>query len=67
MKSSTSKSSSAGSIIGVGPGRGIALLFMVMGLLKIVVSLAAYLNPHIRRVEETLPDVLIDRAEPVSA
>jgi MFS family permease len=60
-------SSSAGQVIGTGPGRGIALLFIVMGLLKIAVSLAAYLNPHIRLVEETLPDVLIDRTEPVSA
>lgn len=59
-------SGSAGQIIGTGPGRGIALLFIVMGLLKISVSLAAYLNPNIRLVEETLPDIVIDRAEPAS-
>ena len=60
-------SGSAGQIIGTGPGRGIALLFIAMGLLKMAVSLAAYLNPNIRLVEEALPDVVIGRAEPASA
>lgn len=60
-------SGSAGLVIGTGPGRGIALLFIAMGLLKMAVSLAAYLNPSIRLVEEMLPDVVIDRAEPASA
>jgi MFS family permease len=60
-------SSSMGQAVGTGPGRGIALLFIAMGILKIAVSLAAYLNPNIRLVEETLPDAVIDRPEAVPA
>jgi len=50
-----------GGIIGTGAGRGIGLLFILMGVAKIVVSLGAYLNPSIRYVEDELPDVVIDR------
>jgi hypothetical protein len=56
---------SVGRIVGIGPGRGIGLLFLVMGLIKIGVSLSGYLSPHIRCVEDKLPDVIAD--EPVSA
>jgi DHA3 family macrolide efflux protein-like MFS transporter len=49
-----------GHIIGVGPGRGIGLLFIAMGILKVVVSLGGYLYPRIRLVEDELPDVIAD-------
>jgi len=45
-----------GQIIGVGPGRGIGLLFIAMGVLKVAVTLASSLNPRIRRIEDELPD-----------
>ena len=49
-----------GHIIGVGPGRGIGLLFIVMGVLKVVASLGGYLYPRIRLVEDELPDAIAD-------
>lgn len=48
---------SVGQLIGVGPGRGVGLLFMVLGLSVVVVSLLAYAHPRIRLVEDELPDV----------
>ena len=51
---------SAGPFIGIGPGRGIALLFVVMGVIKFGVVLAGFLNPHIRQVEDELPDVIVE-------
>jgi MFS family permease len=51
---------SLGPVIGTGTGRGIGLLFILMGVAKIAVSLAGYLNPRIRDVEDDLPDVAID-------
>jgi hypothetical protein len=51
---------SIGQITGVGPGRGIGLLFIVMGILKVAVTLGSYLYPRIRLVEDELPDVLAD-------
>jgi MFS family permease len=54
-----------GQIIGVGPGRGIGLLFIVMGILKGAVTLGGYLYPRIRLVEDELPDVIAD--EPIIA
>jgi MFS transporter, DHA3 family, macrolide efflux protein len=54
---------SVGSVIGVGPGRGIALLFIVTGLLAIVVSALGYLNPRMRYVEVELPDVIADEPQ----
>ncbi len=49
---------SVGRIIGVGPGRGIGLLFIVMGLIKIMVTALGYAHTHIRLVEDELPDVV---------
>ncbi|MBN1218457.1 MAG: MFS transporter [Anaerolineae bacterium] len=51
----------AGPFIGIGPGRGIALLFMVMGLIKFGVALAGFLNPRIRLVEDELPDTILEK------
>ncbi|MGB7094414.1 MAG: MFS transporter [Anaerolineales bacterium] len=49
---------SIGLLIGVGPGRGTGLMFMVVGALSIVVAALGYLNPHVRNVEDELPDVI---------
>lgn len=42
--------------IGTGPGRGMALMFVLMGMLSIVTALSAFAYPRIRRVESELPD-----------
>ena len=57
--------SSLGPVIGTGAGRGIGLLFILMGVAKIAVSLAGYYNPRIRNVEDDLPDVVIDATSAV--
>jgi len=49
---------SVGQIIGVGPGRGIGLLFIVAGVIYSLALLVGYLNPRIRHVQEELPDAL---------
>jgi DHA3 family macrolide efflux protein-like MFS transporter len=53
---------SVGTVLGVGPGRGIGLLFITMGGLLIVAALAGYLFPRMRRIETEIPDALPDRA-----
>jgi MFS family permease len=57
---------SVGNVIGVGPGRGSGLMFIVTGLLTIVASLAAYLYPRTRLVEDELPDVVVETAQPAA-
>ncbi|MBD2772940.1 MFS transporter [Iningainema tapete] len=49
---------SIGQIIGIGPGRGISLLFIVMEVLVILVTFVAYQYPRLRLVEDELPDVI---------
>jgi len=51
---------SIGQIVGVGPGRGIGLLFLIMGVLKVAASLGGYLYSPIRRVEDESPDALVE-------
>jgi len=48
--------SSIGQIIGVGPGRGIGLMFIVIGVLTMLATVVAYQYPRLRMVEEELPD-----------
>jgi len=40
----------------VGPGSGISLLFVFMGVAGFLTGLVGYLLPHIRNVEEMIPD-----------
>jgi MFS transporter, DHA3 family, macrolide efflux protein len=56
---------SLGQILGTGTGRGIGLLFVSMGLLLVLITAISCLSPHLRRVENELPDVVAD--QPVHA
>ena len=49
---------SIGQIIGVGPGRGIGLLFITMEIIAILVTVAAYRYPRLWFMEDELPDVI---------
>ena len=49
---------SVGQIIGYGPGRGIGLIFIIMGILTILAQAGGYLYPHLRQVETELPDAI---------
>ncbi|BCB89219.1 MFS transporter [Phytohabitans suffuscus] len=44
---------SVGSVIGTGPGRGMALLMLVIGLTMLLTAVAAYRQPNLR----SLPDI----------
>lgn len=44
-------------LIGDGPGRGFALLIMVMGLLLVLCVVLAYLCPRLRHLDDEVPDV----------
>jgi MFS family permease len=53
---------SVGKIIGTGPGRGIGLFFIALGILFWLSTVASYLHPRIRLLEDELPDVIPDEA-----
>jgi MFS family permease len=55
-------SGSIGRIIGSGPGRGIALLLIIMGLLTVVAPICGFLYPRLRLVEDELPDMVGEKA-----
>ena len=56
---------SIGQIVGVGSGRGIGLLFLIMGVLKVAVSLGGYLYSPIRSVEDESSNVCVDYSLPL--
>lgn len=64
LASGGSLAGSIGRVIGVGPGRGTGLLTMVLGVFIILTSIAAYMLPRLRNVEEELSDVLPDEPPP---
>lgn len=47
-----------GQLLGVGPGRGIGLLFIAMGTLVVITAGMGYLQPRVRLVEDELPDAV---------
>lgn len=50
--------STVGRIIGVGQGRGIGLLLILIGTFNILATLFAYRSPRLRRLEAELPDAI---------
>jgi MFS family permease len=51
---------SVGQVIGVGPGRGIGLMFVLVGLSVTLAAIVSFLHPRVRRVDIELADVLPD-------
>jgi hypothetical protein len=51
-----------GPIVGVGPGRGVAFLFLCMGVAMILVGLVPFFFRSVRNLETELPDMLPDVA-----
>ncbi|MGW7199935.1 amino acid adenylation domain-containing protein [Streptomyces chryseus] len=51
---------SVGQLIGIGPGRGIALLVITAGLCTLLLSLAAYRYKAVRLLEDKMPDAIPD-------
>jgi MFS transporter, DHA3 family, macrolide efflux protein len=51
---------SVGQIIGVGDGRGIGLLFVIIGLLFVVITTVIYLQPKVRSIEKDIPDAIVE-------
>ncbi|MFL7807975.1 MAG: MFS transporter [Anaerolineae bacterium] len=45
-----------GPILGTGPGRGIGLVFVIVGSIVALLAVAGYLNPRIRKIDGELPD-----------
>jgi DHA3 family macrolide efflux protein-like MFS transporter len=61
-----------GAWIGVGEGRGIAVIFMMSGLVLMATAVVAYLSPVIRNVEDDQPEPALEpaaapAAEPATA
>jgi hypothetical protein len=48
--------SAFGWLVGTGPGAGMALMFVVTGILGTLVGLGGYIFPAVRNAEEILPD-----------
>lgn len=46
-----------GGLFGTGPGRGIAVLFIVLGLLTVIAVVVGFLYQPLRDLEDRLPDV----------
>ncbi|MCA9930076.1 MAG: hypothetical protein KC419_16450, partial [Anaerolineales bacterium] len=58
-------SGSVGQILGVGAGRGIGLIFVTMGIVKVLIAAGGFLNPRVRLVEGELPDAIEPESVPI--
>ena len=53
--------STVGQVLGVGPGRGTGLLFIISGLLSVLVAAGGYLYPRTHYLEDELPDAMPEK------
>ncbi|MER5642997.1 MFS transporter [Streptosporangium sp. NPDC002524] len=56
---------SVGELIGTGPGRGIALIYLIDGFLLVVLAVTTFVLPRLRRLEREIPDA--PKADPAPA
>lgn len=54
---------SVGQIIGVGAGRGIGFLLIVLGFTNLIIMIGAFLNARIRLVEDEIPDAIQEKVD----
>jgi len=54
-----------GQLLGVGPGRGVGLMFVLLGLLTLISMGLGALSPRLRRLEEELPDATLPHPAPL--
>jgi MFS transporter, DHA3 family, macrolide efflux protein len=57
---------SLGQIIGIGAGRGIGLLLMIIGLFPIIAGIKGYLTPSLRSLDEKAPPVVQEQISDAS-
>ncbi|WP_216207583.1 MFS transporter [Amycolatopsis aidingensis] len=60
MRAGGTLAGSVGSLLGTGPGRGIALLYAVIGLLLVLLAIAGSRLRRLRLLEDELPDAVTD-------
>lgn len=60
MASGSALSGNAALAVGEGPGRGMALLLLVLGAVMVLSAVAGYLYPRLRLLEDELPDAVPD-------
>lgn len=56
---------SVGQITGTGQGRGIGLLYIVLGTTILLATAVAFLYPRLRKIDTELPDIIIDSSDGV--
>jgi MFS transporter, DHA3 family, macrolide efflux protein len=57
-------SNTVGQIIGVGSGRGIALLFIILGIAQVIVTISAYSYRPMRKLDHLNSDTAISNKKP---
>lgn len=63
LKADGALASTVGRVTGVGPGRGIGLLLLLLGVFALIVTVKAYFYPRLRNIEAELPDAIADDVE----
>ncbi|GCE13516.1 MFS transporter [Tengunoibacter tsumagoiensis] len=57
---------SLGSVIGVGSGRGMAFILLLIGLLPIIGGIVGYLSPRVRNLEQDIPAPGVEQELPAA-
>jgi MFS family permease len=55
---------SVGRVLGVGPGRGIGLMYVLFAGLMMVFTALLYAHPRVRRLEDEIPDAALAHSAP---
>ena len=67
LTSHGSLAGTVGHVLGTGPGRGIGLLFVLLGLAMVITTLIGVVNPRLRAVEDTEPLVPVPESPATAA
>ncbi|GAB4514923.1 MAG: MFS transporter [Anaerolineae bacterium] len=64
LTSSGALADTVGQWIGTGAGRGMALMFIIVGIIQLIIVLASFSVRYIRHIEDQLPDHTLEAPQP---
>lgn len=64
MEENGALATTLGTLIGVGEGRGVGLVFLIIGLIQLISVVVIYFHPRVRYMDQEIPEAITEEKTP---